>query len=502
MIGNFTHGPGLDPAKASGGSNNGAFELAAMYDLLIHYNPETAEFEPGTAESLEPNDDYSEWTLRLRPGIRFTDGTPYDANAVKFSIERLINEGASTPRVIVNTFIGEVRVVDDLTVVFRSKIPWNGFPSILSGIAGLVYSPTAFAKAGADFNVNPGDAGAGPFKLAAYRPGESVELERNPEYWGGEVHLDRLKFISLPGADLNLEAILADTLHVAIARDPEVVARARDEGLTMIDLSGPASNIILMNAGVDVTCNQGQPANLCAGRADGERVPTQTATRDVRVRQAVAHAVDPEVVNERVWGGQALAGSAPFANFRWDPGVPGPNHDPDEARRLVEAAKADGWDGTIRLIAGNDPQGSAWMQAIEPQLRGVGMNVQVDTTLTTQQVIAQVLVNRDYDLALWSHGIPDDPYGAYTQLIGAFDSRQKRYGYGTPEMDAAIDSLRVAETDIERVEAFRRIGELWVRDMPAAVIGVVPTAYMLNPDVHGVRRTGSAILVFDKAWIG
>jgi ABC-type transport system substrate-binding protein len=85
-----------------------------------------------------------------------------------------------------------------------------------------------------------------------------------------------------------------------------------------------AGNSINMNSGIEVVCAGGQPANLCAGKPDGEKVKAKTATSDLRVRRAVAAAVDPKVINERVYQSTALPNSSPFANSPWDPKVEGP----------------------------------------------------------------------------------------------------------------------------------------------------------------------------------
>src|SRR5690606_34239516 len=104
----------------------GASELAAIYDVLVRYDAETGEFEPRLAESLEPNDDYTEWTLRLRPGVTFTDGTPLDAAAVQFNLERhKARRSISAGRV---ALITQFSTPDELTLVMRLDQPWSGFP--------------------------------------------------------------------------------------------------------------------------------------------------------------------------------------------------------------------------------------------------------------------------------------------------------------------------------------------------------------------------------------
>jgi peptide/nickel transport system substrate-binding protein len=468
----------------------------------MRYNPDTKKYEPRTAQSLDANADFSVWTLKLKAGIKFTDGTDYNADAVKFVIEREMKEGNSNPRGQLTQFIDTITVNDPLTLTFKLKLAWAGFPQLLAGPGGMIFSPTQFAKVGDanKFNVDPGPAGAGPFKLKSYKPGESIEYERNPTFYGGEVYLDGLKFILVGGAAAVYEALKANTIQAGYTLDSAVINKARDEKYgTSLSLS-VAGNSINMNSGIEIACKSGAPA-VCAGKPDGELVKTKTATSDLRVRKAVAAAVDPKVVNERAYQGAAKPNSAPFANSPWDPKVDGPKYDPTEARRLVAEAKAAGWDGKIRLLSANTPEGQAWAEAVRAQLATVGMDVQADTTKSTAEIVAQVLVQRDFDLATWGYSILSDADSAYPALSGSFGSKEKRYGYGTAEFDAAVDLLRTADTDAKRTEAFKKISELWVRDLPAHVITSLEQGLIFTPKLHGVQRTAYTNFIFDKAWL-
>jgi peptide/nickel transport system substrate-binding protein len=296
-IGQYSTPPGLDPALLAGGGTVGGNEAAALYDTLLRYNLETQEYEPRTAESMEPNADFSEWTMKIRPGIKFTDGTAYDAAAVKFVLDREMTSGNASPKGQMLSFISPeaVTVVDDLTLHFKLKKAWTDFPYIFTGVGGLIYSPTAFQAAGSPdkFALNPGDAGAGPFKLKSYNVNEAMEFERNPDYWGGEVPLDGLKFILLQGAALSYEGLKAGTLDAMFVRDPKIIADAKDSGYGSLDMPAIGGNLGIMNSGIIITCTGGKPEPTCTGKPDGEKIPSQSATANKNVRLAVSYAVDP-----------------------------------------------------------------------------------------------------------------------------------------------------------------------------------------------------------------
>ena len=501
--GQFTAILGLDPAKLAGAGSVGAIELSAIYDTLMRYNPETRKYEGRTAQSLEPNADFTVWTLKLKPGVKFTDGTDYNAAAVKFVLDRQAKEGNANPRGQLTQFVDTVTVVDPLTLTFKLKLGWVGFPYVLSGANGMIYSPTAFQKLNdaAKFNLTPSDAGAGPFKVKAYKPGEALELERNATYHGGEPYLDGVKFVTISGSQATYDAIKTGTLQAGYFVDSAVAAKAKAEKYQTNMTLSIAGNTVNMNSGIEVTCAGGQPANLCAGKPDGEKVKAKTATSDIRVRRAVAAAVDPKVINERVYQGTAMPNSAPFANSPWDPKVEGPKADLTEAKRLVAEAKAGGWDGKIRVIAANTPEGTNWAESVRSQLASAGMEVSVDNTKDTSGVVNQVLTLRDYDVASWGYAILDDVDAAYTALLASFNSKTLRYGYGTAEFDAAVELLRTADTDPKRVEAYKKVSEIWIRDLPAHVMTALPQGWIYSPKLHDVQRNAYTSYHLDKAWL-
>ena len=503
-IGQFSKEAGLDPATLAGGGTVGANENAALYDTLMRLDQATGKYIGRTAESMTPNADFTVWTLKLKSGIKFTDGTDYNAEAVKFVQDRQLKDGNPAVRGQMANFIDTITIVDPLTVTYKLKIGWAGFPYLMSHVPGMIYSPTAFRKApdAKAFSTNPGDAGAGPFKLKSYKPGESVELERNPSYYGGEVYLDGLKFVLLT-ASATYDALKTGTLQAALMRDPALYAQSKKDGMLQVDIPQVGGNLLIMNSGIDITCGAATAAiPACAGQAEGTVVKTKTPTRDPNVRKAIAAAIDPKVVVDRAYQGVGVPDTAPFStNFAFDPKITPQKYDQAEARRLVGVAKAAGWDGKIRLIGGNDPTNVAWTQSVAPQLQAVGIDVAASNDTDVAGVVSKVLTTRDYDLANWGLGMSDESDGNYTQLLGSLGSQSKRYGYSSPEMDAGIEALRVADTDAKKVAAYKTISEIWIRDAPALVITYIPQAVITSPKVHGIVRTAQAVTLYDKAFM-
>lgn len=496
VVGVYKETAGLDPIVTSSSGNQGGDEAVALYDTIMRWDSAKRQYQPRTANSLTNNASFTEFTLKLKPNIKFTDGTAYDAQAVKTNIERHIAPTSrSVSKSALQTYVSSITVVDPMTVKFTLTRSWPGFPYLLTQNAGMIASPTAIEKAGQNFNVAPGDAGAGPFKLVSYKPGEALQLRRNDAYYGGQVYLDEIRFVPYANDRTRLDALKAGAIQATVMRgDAAAIAEAR--AFPTIDMPINSGVVLAMNNGVTVTCKAEKPAPLCVGQADGSKVKTNTPTADVRVRKAIVAAIDPKIVNERVYGGAAIPGTALFPpGHPLDPGVPGPVPNAAEARRLVVEAKQAGWNGKIRLLVGPDEvQGNLGL-ALKTQLEAVGFQVDL---IVSQNTATQVISARDFDLTTWAFGLYDDDgnhYALYTNLHSSSD----RFGYNSPDMDQALDALSVASTEDAKRDAYKRIAQTLYRDAPAAIIATSPQVFAHSKSLSGVARSANGQVLFDGA---
>ena len=493
---------GLDPVVSFATGVIGGTELAALYDTIMRFDPATGKYSPQTAQSLEPNADFSVWTLKLKPGIKFTDGTDYDAEAVKFNMERHVAPGSRSNYVSqVGNNVKTIEVVDPLTVRFTLTSPLASFPYILAVGPGMIASPTAIRKFGADFGNN--GVGAGPFMLDSLKPKEAITLKRNPNYWNGATYLDSVKFVALTGASATYDAFKTGNIDVAFLREPQISEPAKEEQKPNFyenPLSAPL--VLQINNGVAVSCVGGLPAAYCAGKADGTKVAADTPGKDIRVRQAIAAAIDPKVVSDRAYGGKAIATNDLFApGFKWNPNVKAPAYDPAKARTLVNEAKAAGWNGKIRIhlpMAQRD-----FGLAIQTLLQAVGMDASLDATLDTTAATTRITVQRDYDLGNggYSFGSSDTAYFRLARQLQS-DSPGNVIGYASTEMDAALRAVRTASTDAEKTAAYKKVAEIYTRDVPALPIDHYSELIVWNKKSHGIVFNADTILHFDKAWTG
>ena len=479
-MGTYSEPRGLDPVGQPGNAVTGGTEITALFDTLIDWNAAKQAYEPRVAQSLEPDAQHVHWTLTLRPGVTFGNGDPLTAEDVKASIARHqapTNAQASRGEAAV---ISTVDVMDTKTVKFTLTGAYPDFPHVLSTDVGMITNPRLVQQRGPEgFAKNPAGGGVGPYELERYAPGEEIVLKAKPSYWGGPVCVQTLRFIRLAGAEATYQALANGELDVAFLREPQVIAEARQAGYHDLPT--------LINYG------EGVIMNSTPGKA----------TADPTVRRAVAAAVDPQGVNQRVFNGTALATSAlvhPKTPGLYG-GEQGPAHDPDAARRLVAQVKAAGWNGSISLVADNTPTRVNEAIAVKAQLESVGFSVRMETTQPLQEVIKRVSVDRDYDLAIWGPQIyAEGTWAAMSRQLTS-TSPANYYGYKNPDVDKALTELRAASSADEKKAVLGRIQQLVDADPFAANLAAFEESNVYRDRVAGLQLSRGSIVRFDKAYV-
>src|SRR5262245_54001847 len=218
----------LDPAQVTDFNSNRVGRR--IVEPLVTFAEETTKLVPGLAESWTISPDGLQYTFKLRKGVKFHDGTPFNAAAVKFSIERQINPEHPGNKIgkypFANYFFGNVKsidVVDDATVRFVLKEPRASFLVVMAAAAASVVSPTAMTKAGVDFASAP--VGTGPFRYGSWTRGQQVVLEKFPDYWRGAVRIDRVVYRPIVEDQARLTELLTGTLDLIVGVPPDFVAQ-------------------------------------------------------------------------------------------------------------------------------------------------------------------------------------------------------------------------------------------------------------------------------------
>lgn len=264
----------LDPHNATDSPSGYAF--GAIYEGLVTFN-EKLETVPQLAETHSVSPDGLTYTFNLRKNVKFHDGEPLNATAVKKSFERVLNPDLKLARArLFEPFIKEIQIPDDHTVKIILHEPFGAFLSHMSSGAAAVISPKAIDTYGADLSKNA--AGTGPFKLKDWTPGDKMTLERNPDYWGPKPQVERLVLKPVPEAGsrvVMLEKGEADAIFPLPATDVERL-QANSDVVVKVEAT---NRVVYITLGKNPIFN------------------------DKRVRQAFNYAVDKEAITSKLLKG-------------------------------------------------------------------------------------------------------------------------------------------------------------------------------------------------------
>ena len=469
----------LDPTVALGSGSAGAVELTALYDTLLRYDPESGEFEPHVAESFEASDDLTEWTITLREGITFGNGDPLTTEAVRYSMDRMKQASVSSAQGA--NQIAEMEIVDDRTMVFHLTGPVGDFAYVLAEDAGSIVNPAVVEAMGPEaFGLNPAGAGVGPYEIERFAPNEEVVMTAKDDYWGGPVCIDTLRFVWVQGGQATYDAFQTGELDMAFITEPPVVARAKDDGVTGYGNVAGAHQNLYMNQGI-------------AGEA---------VTSDLRVRQAIAHALDLDTLNERVADGEGIPTSLllPPDSPIGAEGAEEIEYDPDLATELIDEYKAEtGWDGGIRLLGGDTPEGQEMTITVEAMLEAVGLEVTVEN-VPQESLTERVVINPNFDLVLWGQSIFEESPMARLNAWES-DSTRNRTGYGDPDMDQALEQLRMAVTRDDKREAMSEVQQVWNETVPSAVLFAREEFVATSDSIHGLVYSRDTVPMFHDAYV-
>ncbi|OAT82934.1 hypothetical protein A6M21_08555 [Desulfotomaculum copahuensis] len=298
----------LDPARAA--DHASAQVLANIFEGLVRFKPGTTEIEPCLAKSWDISPDGLQWTFHLRPGVTFQDGTPCNAGAVKYSVERLLSEQVPAPSPYATFVFGPVKSVDapdNLTVRFTLRYPYAPFlHNLAMPLAAPVVSPAAVKKYGPAFAVHP--VGTGPLMFQSWQPGGEIILTANPSYWGPKP--------SLPGVIFRVVADRAERLKELQNGRADVAEDVSPADLPALTGRGFQ---ILRTTGLDISY-----LGFFTNKAPFS---------DPRLREAACRAIDAAAITAALFPGQAVTATGPLP-----PGVLGQANSP--AQYSFDLAKA------------------------------------------------------------------------------------------------------------------------------------------------------------------
>ena len=445
----------LDPQEPQNDSSFAHTQMMAIYDALILLDA-AGNPTPGLALSWAYNDAMTEFTLRLRQGVRFHDDTPFNAAAVARNFERdkaLITRIGAASAETMNA-ITAVEVVDEFTIRLQLKEPNGQLPYYLGGTAGMMISPAAIADNA--FGAALKAVGTGPYKVCAVESNLRTQMVRNDAYWAGTAGRPAsFEHHYVPDGRARLNAVRSGQATFAMI-DPRQIAEAKAAGLQV--------QINEKNSTWDIYLN----------------VKRETIG-NLKLRQAIMHAVDREAIVSALGFGasqpavQLFASSSPMFDPALEKLFP---FDQTKARKLLaETGYPNGVD--INFIMLNTTEFRPLGEAIQAMLGEVGIRLKFDQLDVSQFPSFRRQQRGDMMLGRWG-GRPD-ALQAF-QTVTATGGPVNAGDAATPEIDALVaEARRMNPTDPKRVEILRRLNRLTTEQVSHIGVMTRSMVYAFRP---------------------
>ncbi len=424
--------------------------VAMIYDTLIERD-DTMQLKPGLALSWQTIDPQT-WQIRLRRGVRFHNGEPFDARSVKFTLERLATPGDKAGgHVMYSSFSGIERVdaVDGFTVNIRTKRPDPILPARLAQTFGAQMIPAEYTKRVGYPGLAKNPVGTGPYRLVQWQKDDRAVLEANPDYWGGKPAIDRVVWRIIPDDLARVAALEAGEVHIIVRVPPDQVeALSKRGGITFEKTVANVTN-----------------AFVVGGIKKGSG-----PLSDKRVRQAIAYAIDQKSIIDNLFRGLAAPTGQGVAStdFGYNPAIKPYPFDPAKAKSLLTQAGYKGEEIALRSASGYIVNDVAIVSAVAEMLRKVGINakaeiVDIQTRLEmikSPNVQGLVLIN--------PQGTNFDIDGVVWRLLGPGGILAPQWQGSDPDHEfyQLMDSARYTLDPKKRLEKYARAAEIFHDELP------------------------------------
>jgi peptide/nickel transport system substrate-binding protein len=455
----------LDPRIGTDGQSEHIDAL--IFDALVRRD-EHFNVQPWLAQSWDTPDPLT-YIFHLRSGVHFHDGRPLTSKDVQWTLNSILNGAVPTVKLQAYRNIGSIDAPDPLTVIIRLKQPDPGLlPNLSDGAIGIIPNGS-----GRDFGRHP--IGSGPFRFVSQEQDKEVVIERNPNYWSQPPNLERVRFAVVPdqitralelqkgSADVGVNALSADQVF-ALRNDPRIAVE-----------TGPGTilNYISFNA----------------------RDPI---LKDIRVRQAIADAINRPLIIRTVWRDQVrLAESLlPIEHWARTSDVEAHNFDPAKAKSILDkAGYKRGKDGIrfhLTIKTSTDETSRTLAVVMQQQLRDVGIALDVRSFefATFYADIAKGAFQM-YTLR-WIGGNEEPDIFRYAYATASWPPHGANRGYySNPAIDALITKASVTPDQNDRAAIYRQIQQILAEDLPSINLWYLDTVIVHNRRLEGIKLSSS-----------
>jgi peptide/nickel transport system substrate-binding protein len=449
-----------------------------MYDPLVVLD-EKLDIKPNLVESWQTPEPKS-LVLKLRPGLKFHDGTDLNADAVKVNFDRMANDPKSVRKGEVAN-IGSTDVVDPVTVRLNLKQPDSSLLASLTDRAGMMISPTALNKLGADLERNPVGAGTGPFQFVEWIKDDHILLKRTDTYWGNDPatgpYLDQIRYRPIPDDTVKLQSLQAGEIDVMDYVAPRNVSLAKgDSSLVVVDVPSLAAFWYMLNT-------------------------TKPPFDNKALRQAVLYAIDTEAIVKGVWLGVGVPANGPISPSSWayDDTIKPIKRELDKAKaKLAEGGMPNGF--SFSFNTDNTPISVQEAEVVKAQLAeaGITMNVNVlDGARLLAEGNGKTFQASSYG---WS-GRPDPDGNTYQFFHTTPGTSLNWSGFSNPEVDQILEQTRQVSDHAERKTLYSKMIQILREEAPAVFVihPVEPKAF--SPKVQGYPAVPDGMMRLKNVWL-
>jgi 4-phytase/acid phosphatase/peptide/nickel transport system substrate-binding protein len=467
--------PGFDPLKVGVYDTSQNIAASVLLETLVRLD-NNGKPVPSLALSWTNSDDFKTWTFKLRPGVKFHDGTPFNAAAVKFNFDRQKDpkNNCRCAFYIANTLA--VEAPDDLTVVYKLKDPAVNFPALLTrpDQNSTIHSPSAIQAKGDDYNRNP--VGTGPFVLKSWTAGDRMVVERNPDYWDkAKPYLDRVVLRPLPDSQSRFASLRSgetDLVWVDEFEADNIERAKKDSSLQVLSYAGSGAAVAAFNTKVE-------PLD------------------DVRVRQALVMALDRKKMSQAITNGLARPASNPYGDgssikCKDDGALP---EDPKKAAALI---KEYGKPVKFKMLFTATPRGRTNGQVLQQLWKNVGAEMEIEQV--DQATIPARAFQRKFDITPWRIVDFPDPD---VQMFANFYSKSplNLASYSNPELDKVLEAARVTADEAKRTEFYCEASRIINKN--ATWFWTFQNTYyaVAKAKVKGVPKLYGGVIDVSSAWL-
>ncbi|AHV95679.1 ABC transporter substrate-binding protein [Paenibacillus sabinae] len=445
-----------------------------IYDRLVTFN-ENMEIVPQLAKSWTTSEDGKTWAFELNKGITFTDGTPFNAEAVKTSFERVADEGKNlSQHSLVGSFIDNITTNGETEVVFHLKAPQGAFLGNLASVSSSILSPKSIKENEEGIAKSP--VGTGPFKLKKFTTGDAVVLEANKDYWGGAPKLSTVTFKNVP--ETASRVIMLENGESDLMEGVPITEIERLKQNSELVINPIKANRIAY-IGFNTTVKPfDQPA----------------------VRQALNYAIDKETLVNKLYDGRVTVATSAIASRTIGySNVGSYPFDMDKAKQMLKDAGVVPGNYTFRLIlAANVVQDKPAAEFVQNSLQQLGFNIELQT-LELGTYLETLKDPGKYDLfvrgALATTGDADPLFRDALLSTSATNYAH----YNNPEVDKLILAGQAQFDPKQRLESYAKVLELVKTDAPWIFLHEDMARYGMSKKVEGITFLPTYVYDLRKA---